>query len=383
LASPGEYSYRQFKGASGQKSIVSYILMKKDLKPAFSTLLDELRLPSKAKQAIMAALDNHTTMRSHYGYPTDADKADLSWQGGFKPSSQMVATLGQALIYGTDYDNEVKCCVKAKKDAADVLTADKLQEEIEAIKEALKSEKADDKNVADADIEDQKYVAPEPSAPTADGLDDSVDDAWLGNLLVQMGNTNMSRDDVDQELKEKMLKFWEQCQRKCNAVKIEQEPKTEQAVADVIKNSAVGSCSPTKESPVFMSFTSTYGGESASNPRTRPPSHRPQYFKKAVIGGILAFDDSGKTLVEGVVIAVSDGGKDGLEREITGAFTFDEAQSGGKLMTKNLEKVKQTLNLFFSEEAAAQGKDRVKGYNAQSSLATIYQRLAMGEGRAY
>ena len=104
-------------------------------------MLDDLCFPSKVKQTIMTALWDHATMRMHYGYTTDVYATDLSWGGGFKPSAQMAATLGQTLIYGTDYDNEVKSCVKSGNNAAGVLITDKVAEEIDAIKEALKKTK--------------------------------------------------------------------------------------------------------------------------------------------------------------------------------------------------------------------------------------------------
>ena len=92
-------------------------------------------------------------------------------------------------------------------------------------------------------------------------------------------------------------------------------------------------------------YSVNYGGESASNPKTRLSSYRPAHYRKMVKGSLQAF--SSDELHDGLVVCVVDGGKSGLEREFTNVFVHETSDGANKTAINRWRRSGKSLGCSF------------------------------------
>jgi hypothetical protein len=321
---PSEFSTTRLKGDAQNRSILYTISAKKELKRHYlGDVLSDLGIPADHRKLISEALENHGNMRKFFGWPRQTlsgGKAgvDLSWQSGWPSSSIMAASLGLEIIFKCVHDSGIKAILKSKKTSIEAFEVvdGTIYQQMEIIKGQLEAE-AERKLEDDKRLKDSLSVTAvvDDTGKNKDD-DDDVEEKTAGDHAVTCLGEGHSDKDVDHQTKTLLGFYYKKCEDKVNTAKIVTEPKTEALVADCIKQSPVGQLlsTATDETPIIMDYGIQCCGEAASNPKTRPPSHRPTHYNKLLCGGLHAFAAGGSDLEvpKGLVITVEDAGKLGL-----------------------------------------------------------------------
>ena len=301
MVEPSDIGKRQIKGdGSGGKGIVDLLLFKFRLRNYFTgELLDKTSLRGDTKDAIRLTFINHESYRSFFGYPKDTSH-DLSWQAGWPASSLQYCNLTEQMVFGVDYDKEIKTAIRGLKSIEDTLEMQAIKDVLTQIDEDLGAEA----EAAGSLPTGAAVVAEGSSEICVDPQDVEEDDP----VIVVENHQKLSADDVDQvkrfkDMAARMVRQHARFVVEPDSVKrIAEEINLQKPFQEIVDDS------PADRIVLFV-YDLKLSGESVTNPQTRKPPLRP-HFKK-MIGGAIASRKSETELNKRDVFMFFDAGKHG------------------------------------------------------------------------
>ena len=316
MVEAAEIGKRQIKGeGSGGKGIVDLLLFKFRLRSHLTQeFLDHKALRADTKDMMRQAFLNHESYRRFCGYPKDTNH-DLSWQAGWPASSLQCCRLIEQMVFGVEYDKEIKTAVRGLKSIEETLEMQTITDFISQIDEDLEAEA----EAAGSSSTPAVAVVAKGSSGICVGLEDEEDEHAV---IVVENQQKLSADDVEQ-----VKRFKDMAARMIRQqARFVVEPDSAKRVAEEINTTKpfqeIKDDAPIDRIVLFVYDLKT-SGESVTNPQTRKPPLRP-HFKK-MIGGAIASRASETELNKRDVFLLFDAGKHGRSLCFTGRSTGRES----------------------------------------------------------
>ena len=167
---PGEISYRALKeGNGGHKGLVDlWVLKKQVMNHLLSADIDQ-RLrghgSSKKRDSIVGLLNSHDNYRAKL-CPIGKE-VDLTFLAEYKDSEKMTIRLYEALVYGSEFDAQLRYCARSKKTPDEVLQTDCIKAEVDKIDAQIALEAAVDDVAKSGVTGTSSQPPPPPAAPGA------------------------------------------------------------------------------------------------------------------------------------------------------------------------------------------------------------------------
>lgn len=175
LMTPKDFPERTLIGKSTGKGLIDLYLMKFDmLKHMMTHVLDSIKLPSEVKAMVPRVLGTHKAYSQHLSPVEGARSVDMSWRRDWTNSSIMSLGFLEDVVYGEEYDSQLRNAVRAAKSAKDVMEYDSMALKIADLKRMRQDElDAETKTNLPANSEEKKTDPSDPAqaAMTSENTD--------------------------------------------------------------------------------------------------------------------------------------------------------------------------------------------------------------------
>lgn len=151
------FSIRSMRGITNNKGMCDVLMMKQSIIEFLHRWCAESKFDGNVLDTFRKVTTSLATFRTHCGSSNKKNsKPSLTWKAGWQPSAELMLNVFETVVFNTDYDEVMLEHLRANKTkASDMFETPPLNELLEEITEALKSEADTSNGAEDKDQSEQ------------------------------------------------------------------------------------------------------------------------------------------------------------------------------------------------------------------------------------